>query len=155
TPQYICVGDLNNDNRTDIASANGDDNSVGVFLGHGNGTFATMTTYFTGSDSQPWWIALGDVNNDTVLDIISANKGSDTIGILLGNGDGTFAPTVTYSTGIGSTHLSVAVGDINNDNNLDLVAASENGNVIIFLGDGNGTFIIWNVLSTDQHSMPF
>ena len=89
--QYICVGDLNNDNRMDIVSANIDSDSVGVFLGHGDGTFANMTTYSTGIGSSPWWVALGDVNNDNRLDIVSANTGTDTIGIFLGNGDGTFA----------------------------------------------------------------
>jgi hypothetical protein len=151
-PQYICVGDLNNDNKMDIVSANLGSDCVGVFLGNGDGTFTTMMNYSTGKESEPWWVALGDVNNDNVLDIVSANIGSDTVGILLGNGDGTFATVVNYST-LGHS-LSVAVGDIDNDNHLDLVVTISSSDVRIFLGLGDGSFIIWNALHTGQNSNP-
>ncbi len=114
-PQYVCIGDLNNDNQMDIVTANLGSDSVSVLLGHGNGTFASVTTYSTGIGSTPWWVALGDLNNDNRLDIVSANTGSNTIGILLGNGNGTFAAVVTYSTVYGSGPYAVAVGDINNE----------------------------------------
>jgi hypothetical protein len=132
--QYICVGDVNNDSRIDIISANRDYNGAGVFLGHGDGTFATMASYSTSNSSQPWWIALGDFNHDNRLDIVSANTGSNTIGILLGHGDGTFATVVTYSTVNDCAPYSVAVGDINNDNHLDLVVVGTADVVIIFRG---------------------
>jgi hypothetical protein len=147
TLQYICVGDLNNDNRMDIISASRFSNNVNIFLGYGNGTFATMMAYSTGKGSNPWWIALADVNNDNRLDIVSANTGSDTIGILLGNGDGTFLTVITYSTGINSMPRSVAIGDINSDNHLDIVVANWNGSVIIFLGHGNGIFTFMTTYS--------
>ncbi|CAF2734521.1 unnamed protein product [Rotaria sp. Silwood2] len=145
--QYICVGDLNNDSRMDIVVADRSSDGVGVFLGHGNGTFATMTNYSTGIGSKPWWIALADVNNDNQLDIVSANTFTSSIGILLGHGDGTFASMVNYSTEINSQPYSVAVGDINNDKYLDLVVANWKGSVIIFLGHDSGTFTIGSILS--------
>jgi hypothetical protein len=154
-PQYVCVADVNNDNRMDIVSANTETNSVGVFLGHGDGTFATMTIYSTGIDSGPWWVALGDFNHDNRLDIVSANTGSNTIGILLGHGDGTFATVVIYSTVNDSAPYSVAVGDIDNDNHLDLVVVDWNGVVTIFLGLGNGNFIIWYAYPTDAGTLLF
>jgi hypothetical protein len=130
--RHVCFGDLNADNQTDSVVANVDSDSVGVFLGYGNGIFANMTTYSTGIGSQPWWIALSDVNNDNVLDIVSANTGSNTIGILLRNGDGTFATVIRYSTFVASPY-SVAVGDIDNDNDVDLTVALDPAYVFIFL----------------------
>jgi hypothetical protein len=88
------------------------------------------------------------------LDIVSANTGSNTVGILLGNGDGTLAAVMTYFT-FGSSPHSVAVGDINNDNNLDLAIVVSSSYVIIFLGLGNGSFIFEYYYSTGANSRPF
>jgi hypothetical protein len=52
--QYICVGDLNNDNRTDIVISDTGYNTLSVFIGYGNGTFATIKTYSTGDLSSPY-----------------------------------------------------------------------------------------------------
>ena len=68
-----------------------------------------------------------------------ANNGSNTVSVLLGNGDGTFQPKVDYETGTYPT--SVAVGDFNGDGRADLaVANSVSNNVSVLLGNGNGTF---------------
>jgi hypothetical protein len=138
--QCICIKDVNNDNKIDIVSAYPDFNGVGVFLGYGNGSFASMMNFSTGVGSSPWWIALGDVNNDNLVDIVSANTGSDSVGIHLGHGDGTFSTLVNYFVGSRSTPYSVALGDFNNDNNSDFVVANGNGGVLVFFGNGNGTF---------------
>ena len=117
--------------------------------------FANMTTYFTGINSNPWWIALADMNNDNRLDIVSANTGTNTIGILLGNGNGTFAPMVAFSTVNGKLPPhSLAVGDLNNDHRSDLVVADNNDVVIVFLGRGDGTFKFINAYSTNGNSNP-
>ena len=58
-------------------------NRVVVSLGYGNGSFSNMTNYSTGTDSQPYWVALGDLNDDNVLDIVSANHDTHSIGIFL------------------------------------------------------------------------
>jgi hypothetical protein len=155
SPQYICASDLNNDSRMDIVTANRGSDSVGVLLGYGNGTFATVTTYSTGIGSAPWWVALGDVNNDNRLDIISANTGSSSIGILLGHSNGTFATVVTNSIDIGSTLYSVAVGDVNNDNRTDIVIPLfSTYNVGVLFGYGNGTFGEITLYSTGYNSYP-
>ena len=48
---------------------------------------------------------VGDFNHDGCLDIVVANYGSNTIGILLGYGNGSFATIVTYSTGDDSNSI--------------------------------------------------
>jgi hypothetical protein len=144
--QYISTGDLNNDNQTDIIISDAGYNWVSIFLGYGNGTFAAIKTYNAGAGSMPSWTVLADVNNDKRMDIVCANAGTSSIGILLGNGNGTFAAMVFYSTGPGTIPYSVAVGDINHDNLLDIVASDFNGNVIIFFGRGKGIFIEVSVI---------
>jgi hypothetical protein len=59
--------------------------------------------------------------------------------VLLGNGDGTFAPQVTYP--VGSLPESVAVGDFTGDGHLDLAVANDGDNTVsVLLGRGDGTF---------------
>ncbi|CAF2216805.1 unnamed protein product [Rotaria magnacalcarata] len=140
-PSSVTVGDFNNDNQPDIAMTNSGNNNVGVFLGYGNGTFANLSTYFTGNDSRPLTIVIGDVNNDDRLDIIVVNSGTNTVGVLLGYGNGSLRMITTYSTGIASIPLSIAIADFNNDSWLDIaVANSGTSNIGVLLGYGNGTF---------------
>ncbi len=140
-PYSVALGDFNSDNRLDVAVANSQINNVGVFLGLGNGSLATQTTYSMGNGSLPHSVAVGDFNNDHRLDIVVANRGTDNIGVLLGHGNGTFEVPKMYSTGNQSSPIMVAVGDLNKDNMLDIVVANLNtGNVGVLLGYGNGSF---------------
>jgi hypothetical protein len=84
-------------------------------------------------------VAIADLNNDGNLDIVAANWGG-TVAVLLGNGDGTFQPAVTYSSYQGNYFFSIAIADLNGDGNLDLVVLSANGPISIFFGNGDGTF---------------
>ncbi|CAF2739210.1 unnamed protein product [Rotaria sp. Silwood2] len=153
--QQFCTSDLNNDNRMDIVSANMGSDNVGIILADTNQIFANVTIYSTGIGSSPLWVAVGDVNNDKKLDIISANAGTNSVGVLLGRGDGTFAIAVTYSTGVGTYPRSVAVGYVNNDDYLDIVTANlYSSSVSILHGDGNGTFKMVMMLSTGYNSNP-
>ena len=108
----------------DIVVANVNGGNVGVFIGYGNGTFSAMIPYSTGSGSAPLSVAVGDFNNDGRLDIAVANSGTDNIGVLFGNGNGTFSNQTTYSTGSGSEPYFLAIGDFNNDNQLDIAIAN-------------------------------
>jgi hypothetical protein len=155
SPQYIALADLNKDSHLDIIVCNSWDSTVGIFLGLGNGTFLGQTTYPTGVDSQPAAIAIGDFNNDTQLDIVVANYNIENIGILVGYDNGTFARVITYSIGSNSGPGSVAVGDFNNDNRLDIVVANYwSGTICIFLGYDVGTFSSVISYSTGSDSLP-
>src|SRR5438128_1431472 len=93
------------------------------------------------SSSQPRSIAVGDLNNDHQMDIVVVNYGTNNIGILLGYGDGSFQDQMTFSTGYDSIPYSLAVGDLNKDNQLDIIVANYGTNNIgIFFGYDNGTF---------------
>ncbi|CAF5041041.1 unnamed protein product [Rotaria sp. Silwood1] len=91
SPCSIAAGDFNNDTRVDIAFGSCDSAIVGVFLGYGDGSFGNLTAYPTGSNSTQYSLAIGDLNNDTIQDIVVANHDNNNLGILIGYGNGTFA----------------------------------------------------------------
>ncbi len=82
-PKSVAVGDLNNDTILDIAVGNYGSNSLGVFLGHGDGTFAEMTSVPLEYGSRPFSLLVGDFSNDQKLDLAVANNGTDSLQILL------------------------------------------------------------------------
>ncbi len=105
---------------------------VSVLLGNGDGTFQTAITYDSGGEyALP--IAVADVNGDGHLDLLVANEcvavaiarvAALRIGVLLGNGDGTFQAAVSYNSG-GYNAYSVAVGDVNGDGKPDLLVTNQ------------------------------
>jgi FG-GAP-like repeat/FG-GAP repeat len=107
-------------------------------------SFKSAEAYPTGGRT-PMAATVGDFNGDGVTDLAVANAGNPQIGddgnisILLGNGDGTFQSAHSFVAG--KNPFSIAAGDFNGDNRLDLVVAnSGSGNVSVLLGKGDGTF---------------
>ena len=123
--------------------------TVGVLLGNGDGTFRSAVTYDTGGYSAG--LVIADLNGDGRPDIIVATTYSETNGdgaaaVLLGNGDGTFQPAMSFDSG-GPYTYSVAAADLNGDGKVDLVVAdcsvstgSSCGLFGVLLGKGDGTF---------------
>jgi len=159
----LAVADVNGDGKPDLLVASpcqgpdcseSENGTVGVLLGNGDGTFQPVVTYSSGGFSAQG-LAVADVNGDGRPDVVVANVcGNSTctpnngaVGVLLGNGDGTFQSAVTYSSG-GTQANSVAVSDVNGDGKPDLVVVNDsacsdyscNGNIAVLLGNGNGTF---------------
>jgi hypothetical protein len=68
--------------------------------------------------SYPAAITSGDFNGDGNLDLAIANYFSNDVSVLLGNGDGSFAPAVNFG-GV-SSPFSIVSGDLDGDGKLDL-----------------------------------
>jgi len=82
---------------------------------------------------------VADFNGDGKLDVAIGNITTNTVAVLLGNGDGTFGPAQDFV--VGSQVRSIAVGDFNGDGKLDLATANNvSGTISILLGNGDGTF---------------
>jgi hypothetical protein len=150
----ISIADLNHDGRPDLVVANvscpgnlcGSPGGLSVLLGNGDGSFQPAALYGSGGTS-PSPVVIADVNGDKNPDLIVANEcsnisctGDGAVGVLLGLGDGTFAPYVTYASG-GAISRSLAAADVNRDGKLDLVVANENSSTYsVLIGNGDGTF---------------
>jgi hypothetical protein len=134
---FIAVGDFNNDHKIDIVVIDGA--YISVLLGNGDGTFQAPNDNdsFVGAHE----LAVGDFNNDHRLDtaVVGYFGSSANIGVLLGNGDGTLQPSLTYS--LVYTPDSVAAADFNGDGNLDVAIGGYLFNeVTVLLGNGDGSF---------------
>ena len=159
SPTSVVVADVNGDGKLDlvvVANQAGCNScgAVSVLLGKGDGTFQAAVSYGSGgSDADS--VVVADINGDGKPDLVVMNQafcgvlcGNGQVGVLLGNGDGTFQTAVIYDSGA-YLGYSVAVADVNGDGKLDLVVA--NGSTSrclscgvstfgVLLGNGNGTF---------------
>jgi hypothetical protein len=148
-PVQVVVGDFNHDGKADLAMTETADaamtgaSTLSIFLGKGDGTFASPIAYNLGNGVAH--VAAGDFNRDGKLDLAVANAGTPnvpgtTVNILLGKGNGRFALSATRYK-VGPRPWDVLVGDFTGDGKLDLVTADSGGSgVSLFQGRGNGTF---------------
>jgi hypothetical protein len=134
-PISIALGDFNNDTLLDIAVANSKTNNIGIFITSNNGTSANLTTYSTKIASNPVSITIADFSNDGFLDIIVANSGSNSVGILFGYGNGSFADQISYQVGYNSRPNWVAFGDFNSDGWIDVAVANYGADTVEILGN--------------------
>jgi hypothetical protein len=133
------VADFNNDGFPDIY-ASVDSVScacISVLLGNGDGTFRSPIN--TQLPAPTYVAAAGHFTSSGNMDMVAAQTtgGSDSIQMLLGNGDGTFRLGASYSTS--SSPNDMAIADFNNDQNMDVaVDLPLSGEITIFLGNGDG-----------------
>ncbi len=148
-PRAVAVVDFNGDGLLDLVTAQQLSDTVSVLLGHGDGTFAPPQSFAaSGDDFTPSSLAVGDVNGDGRADLVINSlfvlegEGSQ-LGVLLGNGDGTFQDPILATPQTGQGDL--ALGDFDNDGLTDAAVTVSRlgappGEVALFFGNGDGTF---------------
>ena len=145
-PESVAIGDFNHDGIADMAVANSGDGTVSILLGNGNGTFHQAGGSPISVGEAPWAIAVGDFNGDGNTDLAVANYTSESVNILLGNGNGTFTEANNSPITLPEYPISLVTGDFNGDGIADvaIVATPQDttgtGTVTSFLGNGDGTF---------------
>jgi hypothetical protein len=158
--ESVAIRDINGDAKPDLLVAYDCllrcDGGVAVLIGNGNGTFQTAQSHATGG-SYAKSVAAGDLNGDGKPDLVVANEclsaadcSAGNVGVLLGNGNGTFQTVQTYGSG-GKDTVSAAIGDVNGDGKPDILLANDcvsptncqkgsPGIVGVLLNHGDGTF---------------
>ena len=141
----ITIADVNRDGKADLIvggypSYHSDGAVVGVLLGNGDSTFQAPLTFTT--DASAGWVssvAVGDLNKDGNADIVAVDyaTSSSRLAVLLGNGDGTFVPAVTYDPGVGYAWNAI-IADVDGDGTPDVAVDDWYGAVSVFLNEGNG-----------------
>ena len=150
-PSFLAVGDFNHDGKADLAVSNAGSGDVSVLLNKGDGTFFPARNY---SVSSPGGgiagISIGtfsleavDLTGNGNLDLVTANSVSNDVSVLMGNGDGTFQPALTYPIGTGAGQgllpFALSVLPLGPGRPDDLVVGGIDS-ITVMAGDGHGGF---------------
>jgi hypothetical protein len=131
-------------NGTDDIAVMGFSGTACLLFGNHDGTFRARRLYVTGPDTSHDGISqvvIGDVNHDNKWDVLGLKESgvpSAQFSVLEGNGDGTFQPHHDFFVaGLG---VALALSDLNEDGNLDVVTVNNTSVVTVSFGDGLGGF---------------
>jgi hypothetical protein len=128
-PAAIAAGDINGDDRPDLAvtSRDGDAAHIHILLNN-KGEFQEIkdSLLSTRTVSPNGWkprLTLADANGDKKLDLIVADGRQNIVDIYYGSGAGAFALGQTIEADKGFDTYTLVAGDVNNDDRIDLVVA--------------------------------
>jgi FG-GAP-like repeat len=125
-PVALASGDLNNDGRLDLVTANNNINApISVLLSNNSGKYAA--TQAIALATTPTALTLGDLNGDGQLDIVAvSNDLTNNISVLYGNNVGGFGAALNFTAGTGPS--AATTGDFNNDGRLDIAVTNADSN---------------------------
>ncbi len=116
----VTTKDLNDDGKPDLIAVTGE-GAVSVFLNDGIGQFPNRVNYEVGG--SPRAAVAADLDGDGKEDVAVGNQFDNTVSILLGNGDGTLQPAISYPGGKNGPQV-IAAADFNGDGAQDLVTSN-------------------------------
>lgn len=146
-PSAVATGDFDHDGHLDFVVANSASNDLWLYRGNGDNTFKTPEIVPLTKGSNPIYVAAADLRGSGNLDLIVAEYGSFTVGVLLNKGDGTFGIEQEFT--LPQPPGAITIADFNHDGKLDIVAGMITtlnpvpGGVpwiAMLAGNGDGTF---------------
>lgn len=150
----LAAVDANNDGLMDLFLGNYESQEIALLLGDGKGGFTLIDKIKLTGEDRPWMIAVADFNHDGFADVASANSNGNTLTIHFAEGDLGFLPepqTLIHPRGI--FPLAIDVGDIDGDNDLDIVTSNYTSvSYLIFENDGFGDFSVADELSATKNA---
>lgn len=148
----VGVGDINEDGHLDVATVRSAFDVVTIQLGLGDGL---------GNPGEPYGVPIGgeypidlaviDMNGDDHLDLVTLNRDTDDVTVILGNGDGTFGTNATYDAHEPANYeiRKFIVADVNRDGAPEVMVSStvygqaqSHLETALLLNDGSGNLTI-------------
>jgi hypothetical protein len=144
-PHLAEAGDLDRDGMPDLVATGHDSHGLFVWLGDGTGRFrsAAGSPYpaLAGGKPHNHGLALGDVDRDGALDVLTTDDEAHVVAVLLGDGRGGLRPAPRSPFGVGRQPYPLALADLDGDGRLDVVTPDvESGTLSVLRGDGRGGF---------------
>lgn len=121
TVKALTIGELNGDAWPELVMVGGDSHLVAVKLGAAAPKGNAPAMYTLGTHS-PVGVAVGDVNNDGLADVVTANANTSTVTVLLGLGGGLIRVSGSYAAGNGNQ--SVFIAELTGDGKADLATTN-------------------------------
>jgi hypothetical protein len=158
----IALADVTGDGRLDVVVSDNTyqqpyTHQFSVLANLGGGQFASPVISMPateGNDLSNLALALGDLNEDGRADLVTSrlslfyppDGNRPNLAVMFGNADGSFSGQVNLANSTTDRFMrvargkNVAVADMNNDGNLDIVSVASNNSYSVIPGNGNGTF---------------
>lgn len=150
-PVDLAAGDIDQDDRLDLVIANHETDYMTLLFGGPNGFGSGRSErLFIDVSPHPHAVALADVDEDGILDILVDDRDRERLRVYRGHGDGSFESGEPIMVG-GDPYRGMAVADLNRDGHLDLVTPNPQS-VAVQLGDGTGGFS--SVSALESATMP-